>query len=549
MSINVTPSGTLYLCKVPLESDYKNQITFADYNAQLNYFQTTVKHTLTDYTYIKENETIVVYIPKDQIATCNYMYYVNTGFDFNGQSYAKTYFCFITKLEYVNENATRIYYQTDCFQTWLPNIVYNRCFVEREHTNDDSVGANTLPEGLETGEYICSNYYRYTEFTNLVYVLSCTLDGINQSSSDYKYGDSFGNVYNGIFGANTLYSISSDEYVPDTEYVQGALVRISKAGQADSITGLFLAPANLVSLSSKRDYFDFLGKVNGSSAPYEATADSSIQYDFQGYYPRNNKLLTYPYNYLLISNLQGQNAIYHYEDFSNPDQIQFLIEGVLCPGCSIRCSPMNYKGVNYNRDEGITLGKFPICSYPVDMYTNWLTQNSVNIGGINVSSDDINIGTSISNTAMGIVTSALTGEITGGLSASQQGYQQIMSSVIAKKQHSLMPVQARGNLNSGDVITAGKDNTFHFYKMTIKPEYARVIDDFFSMYGYLTNRVKVPNINGRQNWNYVKTINCNFDGDIPDEHLSVIRQMFDNGVTLWHNPNNIYRYDLSNNIV
>ena len=69
------------------------------------------------------------------------------------------------------------------------------------------------------------------------------------------------------------------------------------------------------------------------------------------------------------------------------------------------------------------------------------------------------------------------------------------------------------------------------------------------MFGYKVNLVKVPNITGRQNWNYVKTINCNFDGDIPQNDLNIIKQMFDNGVTLWHNPANIYNYNLTNNIV
>ena len=85
--------------------------------------------------------------------------------------------------------------------------------------------------------------------------------------------------------------------------------------------------------------------------------------------------------------------------------------------------------------------------------------------------------------------------------------------------------------------------------MSIKKEYARIIDNYFSMFGYKINRVKVPNITGRSNWNYVKTINCNFDGNIPQTDLNIIRAMFNNGVTLWHNPSTIYDYSNSNNIV
>ena len=50
-------------------------------------------------------------------------------------------------------------------------------------------------------------------------------------------------------------------------------------------------------------------------------------------------------------------------------------------------------------------------------------------------------------------------------------------------------------------------------------------------------------------WNYVKTINCNFEGDIPQTDLRIIKTMFDNGVTLWHNPATIYNYNASNNII
>ena len=50
-------------------------------------------------------------------------------------------------------------------------------------------------------------------------------------------------------------------------------------------------------------------------------------------------------------------------------------------------------------------------------------------------------------------------------------------------------------------------------------------------------------------WNYVKTIDCNFDGDIPQTDLNIIKEMFNNGVTLWHNPSTIYNYSNSNGIV
>ena len=45
---------------------------------------------------------------------------------------------------------------------------------------------------------------------------------------------------------------------------------------------------------------------------------------------------------------------------------------------SIKLQP-NYKGEAINNNEGLVLGKLPMCSWNTDVYTNWLTQNSVNI--------------------------------------------------------------------------------------------------------------------------------------------------------------------------
>lgn len=136
-----------------------------------------------------------------------------------------------------------------------------------------------------------------------------------------------------------------------------------------------------------------------------------------------------------------------------------------------------------------------------------------------------------------------------GASAVVSGAMSIANTIGQVYQHSLQPNSARGNVNGGDINFADDRNSFFFYQMSIKSEYARVIDNYFSMFGYKVNRVKVPNITGRTNWNYVKTIDCNFDGDIPQKDLQIIKSMFNNGVTLWHNPQTIYNYSNSNNIV
>ena len=59
--------------------------------------------------------------------------------------------------------------------------------------------------------------------------------------------------------------------------------------------------------------------------------------------------------------------------------------------------------------------------------------------------------------------------------------------------------------------------------------------------------VKIPNVTGRTNWNYVKTIDANILGDIPQEDMQKLKDIFNSGVTFWHNPNTFLDYSQSNN--
>ena len=120
---------------------------------------------------------------------------------------------------------------------------------------------------------------------------------------------------------------------------------------------------------------------------------------------------------------------------------------------------------------------------------------------------------------------------------------------LAKTQANMVSDQVHGNLNAGDFLWAKYKSAFTYLPMSIKAEYARCIDEFFSQFGYKCNRVKVPNITGRRNWNYVKTVGCYIDGDIPQADMEELKNMFDRGVTFWHNPATFADYSQNNDII
>jgi hypothetical protein len=84
--------------------------------------------------------------------------------------------------------------------------------------------------------------------------------------------------------------------------------------------------------------------------------------------------------------------------------------------------------------------------------------------------------------------------------------------------------------------------------MTIKKEYAKRIDEFFTMYGYKVNSLKIPNVSDRPYWNYVQTIDVNIKGSIPHNDMKRLKQMYNEGVTLWKSASYFLDYTKDNNL-
>ena len=134
------------------------------------------------------------------------------------------------------------------------------------------------------------------------------------------------------------------------------------------------------------------------------------------------------------------------------------------------------------------------------------------------------------------------------------GLNQIWNTMQESYRMDMVPTGVKGSLNTGDVLTSAGANRIHCYRVTIKQEFAKIIDGFFNMYGYKVNSVRsvsdfLKSRTCRTNWNYVKTVNCNLEGEIPQDDLQKIKSIFNNGFTLWHNPATFLDYTQTNAIV
>lgn len=513
----VTPNTNIRLLKCNLNLDEFNQLNFASKNAQYNYFNSLQKLDISGATYQRHNNVIRYAAHIDTILEYNYVMYQNNNYS------DKWFYAYITRMEYVNDNMTNIYIKTDPYQTWQFDLTFMRSFVEREHVNNDTVGLHTVPENVELGEYITNSVVKDEVLELYSYMVQVSEWTVTDETHPKPLSTNLGGV-----------PAVGGFYVCDSISVLDNIVAAYQNGRESAILNVYVAPRWIIDHTSQTLQYE--GKV----APTTYTKSIAKQTTLNGYTPVNKKLLTFPYNFIELSNNNGTANVLQYELFSG-NQCTFTVAGVPTCGCSIKCSPTNYKGHTTNEEEGIFCGKFPTCGWVRDTYTNWLSQNAVNIG-LGVTSSAITI-------LGGAALMATGGGGLAGASAIVSGGMGIANAIGQMYEHDIIPNSANGNINGGDLNSGASTNTFYFYKKSIKQEYAQIIDGYFSAYGYKVNTYKVPNINGRANWNYVKTINANIEAYIPQEDLDEIKRMFDNGVTIWHNPSTFLDYSQNNGII
>lgn len=572
MNTNEPYITKVYLLDVPLENNYKGTLYFTSNQDQYDYFISRLVDTFgyENFSYQRKDGTIRFPVHIDTLrGKVNYVMYQNSYYD------NKWFYAFITDMRYINDGCTEIQIETDVMQTWLLDYTVNKSFIEREHTGDDTIGANTIPENLETGEYI----NKRTNVPNTIFETSNCKPVV--AVTDWTLATALGIVYRPQ-STNVPRGLWYIQFGNETD-VKMFIKYCDELAKGDSIQSVFILPTNLFDSDSQAQNTPSYSFSDGTSYTWNNWNASPLgiyQTNFSltgitntlyNYTPRNKKLLCFPFRYLDVTNNSGSNVIYHFENFTNPSSSSqmFNLSGVPTPSGSFKMLPVNYKNTSLDCDEGLTIGKLPIGAWTNDVYTNWLTQNALNLQtqyeriNFNMSTGIASSGISAIGNAVSGALNILGGNLSGGTqnitnigTSAMSGYStygnglyDIQNLVNQRYEHHLIPPSFSGNQNSGDInFEIDKLNPV-FKEVTIKPEYSAVIDDYFDMYGYQTNRVKVPNSNHRQEWWYTKTINANITGAIPNDDITKIRNIYDNGITFWKDPDHIYNYGLPNPIV
>ena len=485
---------------VPFDSTYSDTILFTSVAEQTNFMQGKAKYSFNNFTYQRVNSSVAapriaysVRVPRvaDDLYNCNYLMFQNSNYG------SKWFYAFIKQVNYINPNNTEIIYEIDVYQTWAFNFEILPSIVEREHSLTDEPFENLTPEPLTPSSYVSSNLsfntWRHLNDKQYIVILAAYSDKIPVG---WLEGGNFSEIYSGLW---FYYSANKDE-------ITNEIKKMDELGLTDSIVSVFMTPINPL---------HFVEELNLSTSITKETSSLDT------HIIRNKKLMNYPYRIIRLISSTGESVDLRPE-FLTENTLTVDITGTSGVNPAARCTP-KYKMLS-EYENSVQYTAIVQCAWTKDVYSNWLAQNM----GVNVAK----MLNSTIHGALGVA-SLVMGNI-AGIAPAISSIASLSSQIGEFYDMSQKPNIAQGKAFD-DALNVGLKRTgFAAYALMIDTDTAERYDDFFDMYGYACNKLKKPNLAGRESWNYVKTNNVILKGSMPVDAMDRIKQMFNNGIRFWH---------------
>lgn len=494
----IAPNSKVYLLKnVPLDNRYEHTLWFDNATSQYNWFAGKVKHRFDDQTYVRvTKDNITLNIKADDCYDCNYLMYQNTSFG------NKWFYAFIKDVEYIANETTRVYWELDIMQTWLHDFKIGKCYVEREHVSDDTIGKNTIPEPISFGD----DFYKKTAITG-DYLLSDYWSIAIGFTKSVGEGDKVTpSIVAGVPCATDVYIFNNWETYKD-------FFKDLSGTSIDAIAYITIIPRELgVSIGTGRVTSD-------DDQPYTKVIDipRSIFTTKPGdYTPKNNKCYIYPYNYLEILSA-GETYRYQLEKNNGSFTFAYDMAFSATPSTFVRCTSYS------DQNNGFAFSAYPQLPWSGQIFSQWQVAKNINqlnyLRGAIGTTSLANLGGTLLNK---MYNDSITDETFSRMIPTTNGASGDYSAIISKR---LRPLFARAHLTD-DAL--------------------RSLDDYFTRFGYQVNRIKTPARHTRPSFNFVKTLGCSATGSVPADDMTKINAIHDRGVTYWSNHSAVGDYSVSN---
>ncbi len=418
---------------VELDLNSENTFCWNSLQEQSAYFSdsnyVTRRFDAGNFKFIREDGYIKVNASHNFLENVNYMRFNNID---ETTQHSKWYYAFITKVEYINDTTTGIYFVIDVLQTWLPteevgvgragDYSLSDCFIERQHSETDNIGDNVVTENVLPYKFKSYETQTHNLYTAGFYVVILakwakgliqdglrvtgkTVDGHfynNYSLSNYKIEGTICGCFAFIFDdmgeldkaltSNILdiappytylpyESIATVYLLPKVIVNEELLLRVDVAPTGQGEEGLW----HCKTFPTTRD---------GQPFEYRPKVDDSFNVHFSlstigtTIVPKNKKIFTSQYNKYRLINTRGSEISYEPEGFTdgngNVISPAFEIIGTSIAPVKLCVKPYKnlyqyYYGSGYSVEQLFDIGDMPHISLNVDTFKEWLTHTSLQI--------------------------------------------------------------------------------------------------------------------------------------------------------------------------
>lgn len=530
----------------------------------------------------------------DALTAVDYLAFSN-GVQEAPQFTSDVVYAFVTGMQSINNNVTRVFYTVDAIMTYQKFFHFGQCLVERDmqfQERQNSVDGvpnwgenNHQPEPLvpQDSDYIFQDYQSdeadFQYFTLGPYTRCFVTSDVDLRTADAIQPNS---AYQGLpsFKSSPSSKIGSVDLGIGAYYIVNRENEVFEAlgsyNAFEHILNTYVVPEKVANLAYSADPPLFIGDFDANTLevykekliPLKMPATytdltGTTNTEQTGYRPVNVKSNFAPYVYFSISDKQGSSVEIPFDTLRQMGQETELNPFVLNTYMSLTAAP--------NIASMLWVANLPAGngSLYVPLTTMWQQNSYVmtpNNSGYNiVASQQIatqqSMATKILVTgtiAVGLLALAFAAPVGAGLlfmgAASfgtatlnnlNQGFNQQAEQVAeqARLQAIGLP-KANGGLATGMTKYTYNNAGYKFYLVHLRTDLLKNVDYFFSIFGYTQNKVRYPHINIRRRWCFVKCSNVNIvpnlsvnnynAGGVPMEALQQIDQRMKNGITFWN---------------
>ena len=244
-----------------------------------------------------------------------------------------------------------------------------------------------------------------------------------------------------------------------------------------------------------------------------------------------------PFCSIQIGCSDGQNANLQPE-FCQTGVNVIDIYPCVSPSPSLLVVPAHYSGIDKVWEKAFTFNAFPQSCVSTDGYLAWVASGGLKQLHYQIGQHALGIGSNIAS-------NALTGNKLGIATSMYSGYltiKQDMNTISMKK---ALPDEKHGSIDAQPLLANNKI-IIYARKMCAKKDVLVSMDNYFSMFGYKVNKLKVPSRRNRPHYTYLKTHGIHIDGDAPADAIERLEAIYDNGIRFWTTPSEVGDYTVNN---